>query len=425
MNEPHDDTNEQVSPEAAPEVAAAAGDAPETLRLPRWKIALYSAVTAVVVFFICNAIASWYLRRFHGYDGEHLYQYVFDAYKNILPTPNYVDTRGVRHNSQGFRRSEDVSRSKPEGTIRIFLMGGSTAYGLGGLWPHIDPNYPVLDNRNTIDAYLERDLNAAYGDQARFEVINAAITSTWTHHELIYLNQTILGYDPDMILMLDGFNDFFNRGAGHDQFGSYSYNLQSRIVMGEPTLYSLAYGIGWWAFRRNELAHVTGRGLRLFKLLLTPKPEQPPMDVERNMTALREAFPHNALTMQRRIGLILDDADVDAVFMMQPMLILDREKPMPEIERALFQFNVDSYLPNYEQFAARAVEYFRGEEAQMAADVGAEFIDLTRVFDHADEQMFTDYVHLTPKANEIMARVIEKRIAPLIRQRLGDDRPTS
>ena len=72
-------------------------------------------------------------------------------------------------------------------------------------------------------------------------MINAAITSTWTHHHLIYLNQRILRYDPDMILFMDGFNDFFKSEPDHDQFATYSYGMPSRVIMGEPTLYSLAY----------------------------------------------------------------------------------------------------------------------------------------------------------------------------------------
>ena len=82
-------------------------------------------------------------------------------------------------------------RSQP-GTYRIFLMGASTAYGLGGLWPHIEDRYPVLKNPETIDAYLEQEAAGAIRPDLQIEVINAAITSTWTHHNLIYLNQTIL-----------------------------------------------------------------------------------------------------------------------------------------------------------------------------------------------------------------------------------------
>src|ERR1051326_3918998 len=78
--------------------------------LPRWKRVLFTGILVILVLGIPEILAALYLRAFEGYDGRHLYQYVYDPYKNILPTPNYVDTRGIRHNSAGFRRSTEVLR---------------------------------------------------------------------------------------------------------------------------------------------------------------------------------------------------------------------------------------------------------------------------------------------------------------------------
>ena len=381
--------------------------------LPRWKKVLFSLILLVVMLAVFEGGARLYLRLARGYDGRHLYQYVFDPYKNLLPTPNYVDTRGIEHNAQGFRRSEDVLREKPEGTYRVFLMGGSTAYGLGGLWAHLQEEYAVLDNTETIDAYLEAELQGALPDR-RVEVINAAITSTWTHHSLIYVNQAILGYDPDMILFLDGFNDFYYTNLGHDQFGSYSYNLPSRVIMGEPSVSALAYANGWWWFRRSALAHLVGRGLRVVKLIIKGKPEQAPVNVARDLAGLSQVFPQNALAMHRRIGLILKDVGVVPVFMLQPMLALERDKPMPEIERQLFEFNIESYRPNYEPFIHQARDTVSAYEQAMAEEIGAEFLDLTRIFRDVPGQIYTDYAHLTPEGNALLAGYVAERILPII-----------
>ena len=77
--------------------------------------------------------------------------------------------------------SDKAPASKPQQAKgldrrRLFLMGGSAAYGLGGLWPHIQREYAVLKNAETIDAYLERDLAPQFPGR-RVEVINAAINS--------------------------------------------------------------------------------------------------------------------------------------------------------------------------------------------------------------------------------------------------------
>ena len=381
----------------------------------RWKRRAFWALLVLIVVTVLEVGARVGLRLLRGYDGRHLYQYVFDPYKNILPTPNFVDTRGIRHTSAGFRRSSEVAVAKPPRTYRIFLMGASTAYGLGGLWPHLQREYAVLDNSQTIDAYLEHQLTDSLPG-VRVEVINAAITSTWTHHHLIYLNQRILEYDPDMVLFMDGFNDFFFTYPSHDQFADYSYNLPSRVILGDPTVYALAYANGWWLFRRSAAAYVASRALRTLKQAVTRAPLPPPLDVDSAMIGLRATFPRNALRMLERIGLMLHAEGVRAVFMLQPLLILERNRAgMPPIERGLFDFNVRSYRSNYEEFSRRAVEYFREAETAMAARVDATFLDLTPSFVGVDGQVYTDYAHLTPLGNQVVAERIATRVLPMIR----------
>lgn len=388
--------------------------------LPRWKKLLFSVLLLLGVIGVLEVSAIWYLKLFRGYDGVHLLQYEFDPYKNILPTRNYVDTRGIRHNSQGFRRSTEVLVKKPEKTYRIFLMGASTAYGLGGLWPHLQREYAVIDNSKTIDAFLERSLNEAFPD-LNLEVVNAAITSTWTHHHLIYLNQTILRFDPDMLIFIDGFNDFYFWNKGHDQFADYAYDEHSRILMGEPTLHSLAYVNLWWLFRKSALVHVTFRTLRELKRSLQSRPAAPPIDVKTSMRGFKYVFRNNALKMIQRTAMILREEDVRAVFVLQPMLILDRGRTlMPDIERKLFEFNVQSWQPNYEAFIHRAVEFVRQEENQVVQRYGGQFIDATGIYRQAQGQIFTDYAHLTPNGNRLLADHIAARIIPMIRDNIVD-----
>lgn len=383
-------------------------------RLTRTKLALFGLVFLVLLFAALEFGTRLYLRAAKGYDGEHLYQFAFDPYKNILPTPNYVDTRGIKHNSVGFRRSSEVSLEKPAGTYRIFLMGASTGYGLGGLWDHIDDKYPVLKNSETIDAYLETELTQRFPGR-KFEVINAAITSTWTHHNLIYLNQTVLKYHPDMVLFLDGFNDYYAFDKGHDQFGSYTYSLPSRSIMGDPTWGSLVYAGGWWLFRKSAFVHELARGANNIKLMLKSHPARRPIDVDDALAQHQKNYNENAFKMEERSGLIVKNEGAIPVFLLQPMLILERDRPtMTDIERRLFQFNVDSYLPNYEPFIKGAVDYVRFKNKAMAEKLGGAFIDLTGIYEQTQGQIFTDYCHLTPLGNQVAAKHIADGIVPLI-----------
>jgi lysophospholipase L1-like esterase len=403
-----------ASPDVPPDVSP--DEAPA--ELSRWKRILFSVLVLILVCGVLEVAASVGLRVFRGYDGSHLYQYEFDPYRNIHPTPNFVDHRGIRHNSVGFRRDGEVSVAKPTGTYRVFLMGASTAYGLGGLWPHLQREFAVLDNTQTISAYLEQQLQDSLPG-VKVEVINAAVTSTWTHHHLIYLNQHILKYDPDLVLFLDGFNDFYQFEPWHDQFASYAYGMPSRVILGEPTLYGLAYANAWWLFRKSAAAHVGSRAGEALWELVRPRAPRTPIDVEASLTNVQRNFPANALKMHERAGAILRHEGIRTVFMMQPLLILERDRVgMPAIERALFEFNVESYRPGYEEYVKRATPFLLEHERAMAARVGATFMDLTTPFAGVEAQVYTDYAHLTPLGNRLLAERMLAHVLPGIRSDL-------
>ena len=67
-------------------------------------------------------------------------QHVFGDYKTIQPDQHYPT---ININSHGFRGPE-FEVQKPEGTYRVFVIGGSSVYGAGN-----------TDN-TTIPAHLER-----------------------------------------------------------------------------------------------------------------------------------------------------------------------------------------------------------------------------------------------------------------------------
>ncbi len=400
--------------EPAPPAATAEAPPP----LPAWKKVLFSGVALLLLFIVLEFGAAFYLRATSGYAGGAFQQYEYDPYKSIALTRNWVDTRGVRHNSQGFRRDADVAKAKPAGTFRVFLMGASTAYGTGGLWPHLQREYAVLDNSQTIDAYLEPLLRERLASQ-QVEVINAAVPSTWTHHHLINLNQVILGYDPDLILFIDGWNDHFFFSPDHDQFASYAYGEQATTIMGPPTVGALVRMNGWWLFRKSAFFHVLSRAGREAKLLLTRPGRAAPLDVPRVVQQQHEVFERNALKMIERNALILRQEGVLAVFALQPILSLEREHldRMPEIERRIFEFNIQSWPEGYESFIRQAAPYAARRTRETVEPLGAAFVDLTPIFPTSDGQIFTDYVHLTPEGNRRVASRLADEVVTLLAAR--------
>jgi hypothetical protein len=130
-------------------------------------------------------------------------------------------------NPQGFRDDEPVTPAKPEGEVRIFVLGGSTAFGQLN-----------SSNQATLAAQLEKLLNdrvnAQQTNAARYQpatlpyradqvaealslppriperqyrVINAAVPGYASGNELAMLMQQVVTYNPDMILVLNSYQD--------------------------------------------------------------------------------------------------------------------------------------------------------------------------------------------------------------------------
>lgn len=122
---------------------------------------------------------------------------------NCRPSPfvNYAPEPGEQgeghFNAQQLRNRQDVALPKPAGVYRIFLTGGSQAYGIGA---------PSQDE--TISAYLEQILNErGFAPGKKVEVFNAAVCGWASTHERIMIENRISEWQPDLVIALTGAND--------------------------------------------------------------------------------------------------------------------------------------------------------------------------------------------------------------------------
>jgi hypothetical protein len=112
--------------------------------------------------------------------------------------------QGYQINNQGFRRRHDVALAPLDKTMRIFLVGGSTAFGSNGLYPQVHPK--PLDHRETIDSQLQALLEARHPD-LHFEVINAAVNEYRLYQEISLFLEKLVNFHPHLVIFLDGHND--------------------------------------------------------------------------------------------------------------------------------------------------------------------------------------------------------------------------
>lgn len=134
---------------------------------------------------------------------------IFDIPK--IPTPfvgsapspgNYYNTT---INIQQFRHKQEI-KSKTQSEFRIFIVGGSVAFGAGA--PHDSLTIPHL---------LEKEIKKEINSSKKVKVINAACPAWTTTQEHIWISKKIIDYKPDLIIEYSGRNDaFFNIEYGSD-----------------------------------------------------------------------------------------------------------------------------------------------------------------------------------------------------------------
>ncbi|NWK02160.1 pentapeptide repeat-containing protein [Marine Group I thaumarchaeote] len=100
----------------------------------------------------------------------------------------------VTTNSFGFRGSE-FSIDKSDNTYRIFAVGGSTTHGA-----------TLVNDDETWPAYLQQKFNQI-DLEVNVEVINVGIMAAITEQESKMIKDRLVDYEPNLIIMYDGWND--------------------------------------------------------------------------------------------------------------------------------------------------------------------------------------------------------------------------
>ena len=126
-------------------------------------------------------------------------------------------------NSGQFRYEKEVGLPKPDNTFRIFITGGSTAYGSG-----------ASSQDKTIAGYLEGMLakELSHLTKLNYEVVTAANPAWASTHERIFIENKLSELDPDMIISFSGNNDVHWGGRGYNAlwFRSYTDELFLNLI---------------------------------------------------------------------------------------------------------------------------------------------------------------------------------------------------
>lgn len=218
-------------------------------------------------------------------------------------------------NEQGFRDSQPVAQTKSKDEVRIFVLGGSTAFG-----------QMSSSNQSTFATQLETRLNQQvatqktnsakfrpnvlpyYADEltkamalpprirdSRYRVINAAVPGYASSNELSQLALQVLSYKPDFIIVMDGYADLLlpstQEGADipgiesllDNSFGHFTTALSERFKNWISQSF-LVKSVQYWVLRPQDS----------LKLLIPPATD--------DAQPLAQKLPANADELDRRVS---------------------------------------------------------------------------------------------------------------------------
>ena len=322
-------------------------------------------------------------------------------------------------NPQGFRDRDPVTVTKPQDEIRIFLLGNSTAFGYG------NPS-----NSATISAYLEARLQqrlaqqktsprlykpdrlpfnkaerAKFADKpakikpGKYRVINAAVPGYASGNELAQVALQILKYKPDLIVVMDGYEDLLL--AGDKEAVQFPANKKAGTEATDQIT-------GVWHQLRDRSHLVRAIENNWFKstdnsdneFILQEETSQLvkhlPMDESQLQTRIDRYLEH-----QKQILNLSAAAQVPVIVALQPEITGREPSQLTDIEGEIAKELGRTYIDRMRE--AYPVMISAMQKLANAFPSNIKAIDLYKLTDKYPSPSFVDAIHLNESANKRVA----------------------
>lgn len=334
-------------------------------------------------------------------------------------------------NNAGFRYPQDITLRKPPDEFRIFLTGGSTAFGMGATG-HAAPamDFYSIEYRETIAHVLEQILNTtAPIPGKRIRVYNTAVWGYAYQHLLNRYVAKLRRYKPDLIVSLDGANELpmicrLTEDWNYFEEGQYNNILREIFRYEWP---GLASYLTLWLKNNTYFVTYLWTGKDLFQELSkdafeatlarsggigAAHPDPSKTSAAESAEMLSQRADENVGTVVRIVEnyhSVMENDGVPHIIALQPWFWLSK-KPRSEKEKILEQLQL--YKDYYGVPSDKMYKLLIDKIIESAQNKGYFVVDFSGYFDDVSEWVFTDWCHLTAEANYLIA----KELANLIKE---------
>ena len=302
-------------------------------------------------------------------DEYHKIKLVHNSYWQIHPNQHYEH---VNINSFGFRGSE-ISMEKPVDTFRIFVVGGSTTFGSA-----------ATSDDNTMPGYLQKKFDMI-DSGLNVEVINAGTVGAYSKTEAPFVRDILFDFDPDLIIIFDGWNDVWI---------SYTSHIDERGAQGQ--LYDIVrdlYDIMPYYKTPFVIRDIAMENRNVFSGTWDET------NLDKKISLWKERWDEACISAQQK--------DIKTFIMVQPILGTG--------DRTLTQFEKSTLSEDDGLIRVpMALEKYVDELPELTNCTYK--ADLTHVFDGHEQTIFFDLGHVGDEGNMIIAEEIYKLVLPVIQE---------
>ncbi len=322
---------------------------------------------------------------------------------------------------QGFRAESKLAPQKAPNEFRVFLLGGSTAFGQLSssdqttIAQELETklNWRVNQQQKQPNQFRPQQLPYFADEQSkalakpkripekRYQVINAAVPGYASSNELVHLVRHVLSYQPDVIVLLNGYTDLV---LPSDQ-----------VAVEVPKIESLLDNA--WAHFSTSKRQQIGNFLNNFYLIKglnrwILKPEQSgSVSLPPGFESKAAHIPTNGEELTRRIDRYEENlrkiAQISGVTQ-APLLVAlqpkvsDRLKAKPTEKEAQILKQLGNDYPKRTEAAYTQLRS-SVENVKKAFPQRVFSLNLENIFQSTEGEVFQDSIHLTDSANQILA----------------------
>ncbi|KAM3115079.1 SGNH/GDSL hydrolase family protein [Phormidesmis sp. 146-33] len=334
-----------------------------------------------------------------------------------------------RINEQGFRMEQAIAPTKPKDEVRIFVLGGSTAFGQlsssnqATFANQLETRFnQQVATQKTNSAKFRPDVLPYYADEltkamalpprireSRYRVINAAVPGYASSNQLAQLTQQVLAYKPDYVVIVDGYADLLLPST---QEGADVPGIEGMLENASGH-FTTALSERWksW-FNQSYLV----KSIQYW--LLRPQDAPAPMIPPDTGVAIDQRLPTDTNELNRRVSRyrnnleqivrLTTSAKIPLIVALQPE-ITSRTDTLTQREKKILSQLGSSY-PQQVKSGYKELQQSIAQVKQ-ASPQGVTALNLYDATASLKDDAFHDPIHLTDKGNEAISNKLYESMA--------------